>query len=289
MPRASARASDRAARCEKIPVAHQVMPNSSRLATTNCTNGLAQGRRRALTRRSFPWAAGPGSLRGRSGQSVTARSARGQYEMVPRQTCPPWVARKVKWSFPERFAIRRFTSNDPLRPAVLLGAPGRGAAVVLEPPVPDLAGPVAVDLALDLDPPVVGLGLELPVRAARAAAARADVAASPVARRWRVRRAPTGRVSAATAMAARAVRVTMSELLGYAVEDTRIRPQQVGVTIGRWYYDLRAAPGFSARRSAVVLGVEDARDLDPAGAAECRGRGRLEVDGDAGPGRPRSR
>src|SRR4029078_2589893 len=46
------------------------------------------------------------------------------------------------------------------------GAPRGDAAVVLDRPVPDLAGAVAVDLGLELDPAVVGLRLELSARGA---------------------------------------------------------------------------------------------------------------------------
>src|SRR6476469_8105650 len=54
-------------------------------------------------------------------------------------------------------------------------APGGDVAVVPQHPVPGLAVVVAVDLGLDLDPAVVGLGLDLPVRAPRAGAAPGHV------------------------------------------------------------------------------------------------------------------
>src|SRR3954466_5908321 len=119
--RASATASDRAARWEKIPVAHHVMPNSSRLATTNCTSGLAQGRRSAVTRRSFP--AQPPSARWSERDGATAHL--------------PGVGG------PEDEVIGAGEGRHPAlhleRPAPstgLVGAAGRDAAVVLELPAP---------------------------------------------------------------------------------------------------------------------------------------------------------
>ena len=64
-------------------------------------------------------------------------------------------------------------------------APRREAAVVQDPPPPGLAVPVAVDLSLELDPSVAGLGLDLPVGAAGAAPRPDDVpvgGAAPAAR-----------------------------------------------------------------------------------------------------------
>src|SRR5262245_11476479 len=65
--------------------------------------------------------------------------------------------------------------EGPARTAGLLAATGRDVAVVQDPPVPRLAVAVAVDLALDLDAPVLGAGLQLPFRGARASAAADDV------------------------------------------------------------------------------------------------------------------
>src|SRR6185503_18489296 len=142
-----------------------------------------------------------------AGQSITTRSARGQYEIVPRQTCAPWVARRVKWSFPARLAIRRCTWNEPLGPVVRFVPladvlplclsfqcqtwPDLLLSISPSTSIRPLSGfALSFQCALPEQPPLVRTSLP-PCEAVAGATS------------------PTGRVSAPTAMAARAVRVTM--------------------------------------------------------------------------------
>src|SRR5262249_8259522 len=77
-------------------------------------------------------------------------------------------------------ALHRERATGAVRP---VRAAGGLAAVVLDRPVPDLTGSVAVDLGLDLDLAVAGLRLHLPDGGARATALCVDPWAISLARR----------------------------------------------------------------------------------------------------------
>src|SRR3954452_5125440 len=166
--RASAMASVLPAFRDRTPVAHHVSANSSSAATTNCTKGLAHGRRN--TRIEAPSRPRAGARCCSEGDGATTPGARraslgAEDEVVgPAEVGHPPVHREGM-----------------ARTAGLAGAFGGAVVVVQERPVPALACAAAVDLALELDPAAVGLDLELPDGRAVAAAVRA-VPATPAGR-----------------------------------------------------------------------------------------------------------
>ena len=95
----------------------------------------------------------------------------------------------------------RSTENEPLGACVVAWPLGGHGAVVLDPPAPDLAVPVAVDLALDLDAAVVGSWPSSSSPCCRVQAAGAMTRSSPAVAGGGAER--RSRAAAASAVAAR--------------------------------------------------------------------------------------